>query len=202
MGRTSDARERLVESGSELMHERGYTAVGVSELCEAAEVKKGSFYYFFPSKVDLALAVIDRHSTTSKQALDQLASGDEPPLKRLADYAEGLRELHVEVYESCGQVLGCPIGNLGLEMSTQEPALGERLRQVFDHYVASFETVLDEAVDRGDLAPLDAHQTACSILALAEGSVMLAKMKNDPEVLGSLKRDVFRLIGADSPVVA
>lgn len=184
------------------MHERGYTAVGVSELCEAAGVKKGSFYYFFPSKVDLALAVIDRVSTTSKLAMDQLTSGDGLPLERLSAYAESVHETHVEVYESCGQVLGCPIGNLGLEMSTQEPALRERLRQVFDHNVESLESVLDEAVDREDLPALDTHQAACSILALVEGSVMLAKMKNDPEVLGSLKRDVFRLIGAESPVEA
>lgn len=182
------------------MHERGYTAVGVSELCEAAGVKKGSFYYFFPSKVDLALAVIDRHSATSEAAMDQLASGDGPPLERLAGYAESIRESQVELHESCGQVLGCPIGNLGLEMSTQEPAMRERLRQVFDRNVESFDAVLGEAVDRGDLASLDTHRAACSILALIEGSVMLAKMKNDPEVLRYLRRDVFRLIGADSPV--
>jgi len=178
------------------MHQRGYTAVGVSELCEAAGVKKGSFYHFFPSKVELAVAVIDRVSEGSEKAIDQLASGEGAPLERLAAYAEGIFEAQAEMHASCGQVLGCPIGNLGLEMSTQEPELRERLRRVFDRNVEAFAGVLSEAVERGDVTPLDTSGAAWSILALVEGSVMLAKMKNDPEVLRCLRRDVLRLIGA------
>ena len=42
------------------------------------------------------------------------------------------------------------------------------------------------------------EEDAGTILALIEGSVMLAKMKNDPRVLRDLKRDVLRLVGAES----
>jgi TetR/AcrR family transcriptional repressor of nem operon len=198
MGRSSDARERLIESGSELIHERGYTAVGVSELCTAAGVKKGSFYHFFPSKVELALAVIDRVAENSKTALEELADGTAPPLERLGSYLDGVYEMQRALHGDCGQVLGCPIGNLGLEMSTQEPLLRERLRAVFDRNVETFEHVLGEAVERGDLDAIDTGAAAGTILALVEGSVMLAKMKNDPGVLRGLKRDVLRLLGADA----
>ncbi len=58
MGRVSDAKEHLIESGKQLMHARGYTAVSVQDLCQHAGVNKGSFYYFFPAKRDLVLAVI------------------------------------------------------------------------------------------------------------------------------------------------
>lgn len=200
MGRTSDARERLIDSGSELIHQRGYTAVGVSEICTAAGVKKGSFYHFFPSKVELALAVIDRHSADTQEALEQLVDGGGPPIARLVAYLDGLREVQVRLRESCGNVLGCPIGNLGLEMSTQEPALRDRLGRVFDRSLESFESVLREALDAGEVPPLDAHQAASTILALVEGTVMLAKMKDDPEILRGLGRDVLLLIGADARI--
>ena len=59
MGRHSDARERLIEAAGELWHTRSYADVGVSEICDHAGVQKGSFYHFFSSKRDLALAVID-----------------------------------------------------------------------------------------------------------------------------------------------
>jgi AcrR family transcriptional regulator len=35
--------------------------LGVAEICKAARVPKGSFYYHFESKEALALAVIDEH---------------------------------------------------------------------------------------------------------------------------------------------
>ena len=43
MGRTSDAKERLIRAAMDLFFTRSYTAVGVQELCKAAAVKKGKF---------------------------------------------------------------------------------------------------------------------------------------------------------------
>lgn len=60
MGRTSDARERILEAAIELIYARSYSAVGVQAICERAGVQKGSFYHFFPSKRELTLAAVDR----------------------------------------------------------------------------------------------------------------------------------------------
>ncbi len=182
------------------MHERGYTAVGVSEVCSRAGVKKGSFYHFFPSKLELALAVIDRYSAGTETAWEELVNGEAAPLERLAAYADSVRAAQTELHESCGRVLGCPIGNLALEMSTQEPELRDRLVAVFDRSIEGFERVVQEAVDRGDLAALDPHRAARLILSLIEGSVMMAKMKDDPEVLRGLGRDVLQLLGANEQI--
>ena len=61
MGRTSDAKEKILTAAHSLMEMRGYSALGVAEICRTAGVPKGSFYYFFVSKEALALAVIDEH---------------------------------------------------------------------------------------------------------------------------------------------
>ena len=162
-------------------------------------MQKGSFYHFFPSKVELALAVIDRYSAGGLEALERLVDGPGSPLSRLVDYLDGLGEAQVELRASCGRVLGCPIGNLGLEMSTQEPALRERLRREVDRSVEAFDTVLEQAVATGELKPRDTRRTARSLLALVEGTLMLAKMNDDPRLLSDLRRDVLLLIGAEAP---
>ncbi|MFD6676979.1 TetR/AcrR family transcriptional regulator [Rhodococcus zopfii] len=46
MGRFSDARERLLAASGDLMHQLGYAAIGVAEICARAGVRKGSFYHF------------------------------------------------------------------------------------------------------------------------------------------------------------
>lgn len=203
MGRVSDAKDRLLASGSELMHERGYTAVGVSELCSAAGVKKGSFYHFFPSKLELALEVVDGFSLEVESLYEALTRSDTPPLQRLAEYAADVYQHHAETRRSCGKVLGCPLGNLALEMSTQEPELRDRLRRVFHHNVACFEKVVQDAIDREDIPSFDAPKVARSILALVEGSVMLAKMRDDPEILKDLGSSIHRLVGSyDTSIVS
>lgn len=199
MGRVSNAKERLLDTGSQLMHERGYTAVGVSELCSAAGIKKGSFYHFFPSKLELALEIIDRFAAASSDLFKTLEQPGKPPLQRLADYADGVHQFHLQSRQACGKVLGCPLGNLALEMSNQEPALRQRLRKIFEGNADSFAQLLTEAVERGDIPPLDVRRAATSIIALIEGSILLAKTHNDSDVLEGLAQGIFRLIDADLP---
>ena len=49
MGRTSNAKERLLQVAFDLIWQQSYGSVSVDHICKRANVKKGSFYYFFPS---------------------------------------------------------------------------------------------------------------------------------------------------------
>ena len=60
MGRTSDADERLKDAALALIWEESYGAVTIDDICKRAEVKKGSFYYFFESKAELAVAALEK----------------------------------------------------------------------------------------------------------------------------------------------
>src|SRR5687767_15768105 len=59
MGRVSDAKQRLMEAIAELIWTGSYGTTTIDQICEKAGVKKGSFYYFFKSKADLAEAAIE-----------------------------------------------------------------------------------------------------------------------------------------------
>jgi TetR/AcrR family transcriptional repressor of nem operon len=98
MGRTSDARDRLIESGQGLMHERGFTAVGVSEVCAHAGVNKGSFYHFFPSKQELALAVIARYAEEADRMFEAATILPSHGAVTNRDFAV-LRSSNVRVFE-------------------------------------------------------------------------------------------------------
>ncbi len=53
------SRERLLAGAKQLFLARGYAGTTVDAICEKAELTKGSFYHFFDSKEELALAVLD-----------------------------------------------------------------------------------------------------------------------------------------------
>jgi len=181
------------------MQQRGYTAVGVAELCHEAGVNKGSFYHVFPSKRELALEVIDRFWAESAALLDRAVTGEGSPLDRLRGFFEDVHAHHQGHQSQCGRVVGCPLGNLAQEMSTQDPVLRERLGEVFEMYVDRLERVIAEAVGRGDLPRQDTHRAARSLMALLEGAVLLAKTKDDPEVLAGLGDDALRMLGVSVP---
>ncbi len=60
MMRKTDTRQQILDTASVLFHSRSYADVGIAAVCDQAGVSKGSFFHFFHSKRDLALAVMDQ----------------------------------------------------------------------------------------------------------------------------------------------
>ncbi len=204
MGRTSDARSRLIESALTLWFRRSYADVGVNEICEHSGVRKGSFYHFFPSKSDLGVAVIDEVERRFRTEIVAAYLGDPgvPPLERLERLVEHNYAMAVANKEEAGHVFGCPIGNLATEMATQDDAIRERLNDFFADWAAAFTALLDEAVARGDLPPHETRTAGLSLLAYVQGVTVLAKTRNDPDLFRTIGPTIVAIANAPVAVVA
>lgn len=191
----ASSRDRLISGAIKLMHGRSYANVGVQELCEQAGVKKGSFYHFFPSKRDLTLAALDLECERLRRDIWSRAfSKDLPPLKRIERYLELTYRSQLDYWEATGSVRGCAFGNLALELGTQDEVIRERVDRVFQDAVAIFEDTLQEAVEAGQIPRISVRRAAQSVLAYLEGMILMAKSKNDPEVIRNLSPSVFHLL--------
>jgi TetR/AcrR family transcriptional repressor of nem operon len=196
MGRTSDAGEKILSAARSLIEVRGYSALGVAEICRAAGVPKGSFYYFYESKEALALAVVDDHWTGQRRDWTRVLNGDTQPLQRLRRLFEETEAAQRAGQQGGGAVLGCLFGNLSLELSNHTEVVRTRLQEIFDAQVDMVEAVIAEARERGDVAVTDTREAARSVVAQLEGQVLFAKLYNSTERLDPLWANCLALLGA------
>lgn len=188
-------KQRLLDTAQELFYARSYADVGVQEICEKAGVKKGSFYHFFPSKRDLTLAMLDESWRHLKESmLDQAFARDIPPLQRFERFLDMSYEHHKAVKAQTGRVLGCPYGNLAGELSTQDDEIRARINRIFQEIELPMEAALQEAMGNGDLPAIDARATAEAMVAYIEGLTLIAKTRNDPDILRQLGGAAMSLI--------
>ncbi|MFD3306897.1 TetR/AcrR family transcriptional regulator [Streptomyces sp. NPDC058694] len=199
MGRTSNAREKILTAAESLIGQRGYSALGTAEICKVAGVPKGSFYYFFETKEALALAVLDEHWETQRGDWSRILRGDGEPLQRLRQLFEETAAGQRAGQQSCGTVSGCLFGNLSLELSNQTEAVRSRLQGIFDAQVGMVEEVVTEAAERGEIAIGDPREAARSVVAQLEGQVLFAKLYNDPQRLDVLWGNCLAILGARLP---
>ncbi|MEV2218044.1 TetR/AcrR family transcriptional regulator [Streptomyces sp. NPDC050997] len=199
MGRTSDARQKILGAARSLIEGRGYTALGVAEICKAAGVPKGSFYYFFESKEALALTVVDEHWVAQQRDWARILGGDAQPLQRLRQLFEETEAGLLAGQQGCGTVAGCLFGNLSLELSNQTEAVRGRLQEIFDAQVDMVEAVVAEAQDRGDVTVTDSGEAARAVVAQLEGQVLFAKLYNSTQRLSPLWNNCRALLGATGP---
>jgi TetR/AcrR family transcriptional repressor of nem operon len=199
MGRTSDARAKILTAAQSLIESRGYSALGVAEICKTAGVPKGSFYYFFESKEALALAVIDEQWVTQRADWERIMSSDAQPLQRMRQLFEETEAGQRAGQQSCGTVSGCLFGNLSLELSNQTEPIRERLQEIFDKQVEMVGEVIAEAQQRGDASVADTREAARSVVAQLEGQVLFAKLYNNPQRLETLWSNCLSLLGSPVP---
>jgi TetR/AcrR family transcriptional regulator, transcriptional repressor for nem operon len=204
MGRTSDADERLMAAALDLMWEESYGAVTIDDICKRAEVKKGSFYYFFDSKAALAVAALEKLWRDDwKPAMDARFSSSVEPLERIRSYLESAYAKQCQVKQETGKVLGCPVCSVGSEISTQEIDVSAKVRELFSRKRRYLESAIRDAIADGVIEPCDPAQKALAIFCLIEGAVTQARIMNDPEPLRSLPTmglDLLRVKSASTSV--
>lgn len=184
---TADTRQRILDAARHLIYARSSADVGVAEICAQAGVQKGSFYHFFPSKQALILAVLDAQYVGFKEHfLDRAFDAALAPLARLERFAELVYQFQRHLAEVSGQVLGCPVGNLATEMASHDEPVRRRVEEIFRKVQRHLRRTLVEAVERGELQGIDVDATAQAMFAYFEGVMMMAKTRNDAEVLRSL----------------
>src|SRR5437867_8911434 len=139
-----------------LFAEKGYGATSVADILREARANSGSLYYFFSTKQDLLLAVLDRYVEGIHPMLLGPAWKDvADPIERVFALLDAYRRLLVE--SECDY--GCPIGRLALEIHEPDPPVRERLAANFAAWVHAVEDCLRKAgarlppdLDRRELA--------------------------------------------------
>lgn len=199
MGRCSDARARLLATASRLIHERGYTAVSVSDICTAAGLKKGSFYHFFPSKHALVLATLDRFAEYQEARMQAAIESGASARQQLVGMLTGMYHGYVAAQRSFGAANGCPLGNLAQEMAHRDPELRAKLGSIFSRWQQRLAQLLELARTRGELDVPNPMSAAEAIIAFLQGSTLLAKVTDDPDVFLRLAHGMIALANAELP---
>jgi TetR/AcrR family transcriptional regulator, transcriptional repressor for nem operon len=190
----SDTKRKLLETAVQLIWESSYGSVSVDDICSKAGVNKGSFYYAFKSKSDLAVAAFERHWETKRPLLDQIFSSQVPPLDRLRNYWEAIVQDQKEKYRTFGKVLGCPFCSLGSEISTQDENIRQKVEQMSARNIKYLESSVRDLVAEGLIESRDPQELARELYFYVTGVLMQAKIENNPNSLDRLQHGALRLL--------
>lgn len=189
---TTTTRDHILACGSRIVHHKGFTATGLQEILQAAEVPKGSFYFYFKSKEEFGLALVDHYQAWfAEQVRPILKDETLPPLVRLAGFFLWFRQY----FEQEGFIKGCPIGNLIQELGDVNPIFRDKLNASFDGLIRFMTRLLEEAKNRGELpARLQPEATARYILSAWQGALIRMKAAAGPEPLDTFQHMTFEVL--------
>ena len=195
MPRVSDMKERLTDAAMDLIWENSYGSTSVDAICERAGAKKGSFYYFFKSKSELAAAALEADWNKKRAEMDAIFSPTVPPLERLERYFEFVHDRLAEMQKKCGSILGCPLMSIGSEVSTQDQLVRQAIDRIMDRKVNYFISAIRDAAAQGLVETRDPEAKARALFACYQGTMAQARIQNDLELLRGFKLVAMDVLG-------
>ncbi len=185
-----------MEYARRLFWEHGYASTGIAQILKAADAGSGSLYYFFPTKEDLLLAVLEWYKANlDAMVVDPVFTRVSDPIERIFGILDGYRQqLLATQFQH-----GCPVGSLALELSNSHPAARKLVADNFTAWRMAIRKCLDDAAGRLPDS-VNREQLALFVLTTMEGAVMLARTYRSIEAYDTavtLLRDYFERLLKD-----
>jgi len=192
-------REKLLQVGLQVVHERGFRGASVRDIVQAAGVPQGSFTNHFASKEAFGLEVVALYAARAETAMRQTLRNEHlPPLQRLRAFIERSQA----GFADDGARNGCLLGNFSAESNDCGEALRVRVVGALAAMQDALAFCLHAAVAAGQVAPsTDCDEVAAFILAGLQGATLLAKAQRSPRPLQRFEDVLFgRVLELAAPV--
>jgi TetR/AcrR family transcriptional repressor of nem operon len=168
---TAATREKIVETAARLFHEQGFASTGVATILREANVNSGSLYHFFSSKDELLKGVLEWYLKNLEPIVTAPVAGQEPdPILRVFRLLDWYRQYMLD--NECR--MGCPVGNLALEVSDTHPEIRHLVNANFDNWAGILQSWLEEGSEQLP-ADTDCVALARFVLTVMEGGILQAR---------------------------
>ncbi|KUM68115.1 TetR/AcrR family transcriptional regulator [Streptomyces griseorubiginosus] len=181
------ARDRILDTASELFYAHGFHAVGVDRLIAESGVAKATLYKQFPSKDDVVAAYLHRMDDSWRRQLRSaaLAAGDDP--------REQLFGLFVALERAAREgTLGCAFINAAAEFAPGSTA--HAITVEHKHAVRCW--VRDLAAAAGAADP---ETLAFQLTVLIDGTLAATRVAHAAAAAEAAKRAAHDLLEAACP---
>lgn len=179
-----ETRKSLIDAGIKAVQTKSYHGVGIKEVLDQVGVPKGSFYYYFKSKEDFGIAMIESFVEDHLKLLSRFQKDQaSPALERFQDYFQAC----YDYYKANGFCQGCLVSSMSAEAGKMSQAIKDALRRGHMAFQSAYAEFLIQAQAEGHLSTdIDPQRLGGFIYNSWEGSVLRMQIEENLEPL-----DVF-----------
>jgi AcrR family transcriptional regulator len=182
-------RDRTVRSAALLFRERGVAGTGLRDVVEHADAPRGSLQHYFPGgKRQLLEEAMTWMAERAARPLREAAAAEPPPPPW--QVVGGVLERFRQLLALTAFRGGCPIVAGIADASWDSPAVADAAREAFARWLVP----LQEALQRGGLAPERAARVALLVVSAAEGALVISRARRDVTALDAVQEELELLL--------
>jgi len=188
----NDTKTEILDVALDLIQRQSLSGVSFQALADLIGIKKGSMYYHFPSKDDLAIAVITRAGDELKAAFE---SGlHKSPLDRLR-YFFKIYKTHIGAGKSI-----CPGAAFVGEWDQLSPSVQDGVTRLLTIQANGVEAIIKDGIDENTFVTHgnSAKQLALWVVSSIQGALLTSRGMKDAAVFNLTTQAIENTLTASS----
>jgi TetR/AcrR family transcriptional repressor of nem operon len=187
--KSNEVAQEILDLAQNLFQERGYNSFSYRDLSEQVGIKTSSIHYYFPTKGDLAKALVLRYREHFQAAFSQIDTRSNDPKEKLELYLQ----LFIDGFRSCRRVCLCSM--LASDFVNLPEGVQQEIKGLFSDNEAWIAKVLDDGRDSGVFdfkgSP---ERMARMIFSALEGSTISARIFENEHRLSFTSDWIMRML--------
>ena len=191
--KATDTKIKILDTAQELIQKLGVNAMSYADISTAVGIRKASIHYYFPSKEDLLVSLLERYTPSFLKLVDSILESSESAETKLHRYCE----LFEATLSSGEQDKACLCGMLGAEVKTLNSPLSEQITHFFQENEIRLTKLLTQGKEDGVFSfSGETAAMAKLIFSLLEGELLIARVHGDVTHFRVVVEQLFQLVKA------
>jgi TetR/AcrR family transcriptional regulator, fatty acid metabolism regulator protein len=148
----TDTQQKILDAAIDVFAQKGFHDTRVDEIVDVSKTSKGAVYFYFPSKQDIFLAIVDKFANLLEERLKTSISRESSGVERVSVALQVCLKTF-EQYRSLAKVFLVQAAGLGVVFEDKQIAIHDRFARLIREQ-------LDDAVEEGDIPPIDTEVAA------------------------------------------
>lgn len=187
MTSTPDTRTRILSAADRLLRSHGFSGFSYQDIARPLGIRNAAVHYHFPTKADLAVAVLERYRELLRSRTADFMAGNGDPVEQLEGF------IAFSTTECCAHQTMCPVGALSTDFYALPEPIRAAAQRLLNELLAWMTRVCAEGRERGCFQFAgDAGAKAQQVIASLQGARQLARFRGPQamqDVAGQIRRD-------------
>ena len=165
---SEERKNQILDAATQVFMQKGFDKARMDDIVEETGLSKGTLYWYFKSKYDIIISILDRIFLS---ALERLKSQQKDSQLSASEALWQFSEEAIQDYKKMLSMM--PVAYEFLALAFRNKVVQKALKQYMDHYMEVLVPIIQRGIDSGEFRPVDATEAAIAAGAIFEGTILL-----------------------------
>lgn len=164
---SEERKDQILEAATRVFTQRGVDDARMDDIVAESGLSKGAIYWYFDSKEAIIVAIVDRIFDWETAHIQKIISSDQGAAKKLELFIQASIEDMHKIQ---------PLMPLIFDFwtrSLRNPAINQAIKRYYQLFLEIIEPIIQQGISTGEFRPVDVKQTALTIGAALEGTILM-----------------------------